>query len=108
MSDLRDFLHSRVLRNPTTWIVAAVGGIYGGLEMYGIRELKRANGAQLQFPWLWLEQSVDFLLGATIQIVVLLCAVWMIAGLLEDANVWIRQFTVIVLYLGLNWLTQFL
>lgn len=70
MSDFQDFIHSRVLRHPTTWIVAVVGGIYGGLGMYGIRE------------------------------------VWIIAGLLENANVWIRQVTLVALYLGINWLTQ--
>lgn len=108
MSDFKDFLHSRVLRHPTTWVAAAIGGVYGGLEMYGIREAKRADGAEIQFPWLWLERSVDFAFGATVQVAFLLCAVWMVAGLMADTNVWIRQITVIVLYLGLNWLTQFL
>lgn len=76
--------------------------------MYGIREAKRADGAEIQFPWLWLERSLDFLFGATVQIVFLLCAVWMVAGLLENSNVWIRQIAVVALYLGFNWLTQFL
>ena len=107
MSGFKDFLESRILRHPTTWIVAAVGGVYGGLQMYRIREAKRAGGAELNWPWLWLERSVDFLFGATVQVAFLLCAVWMVAGLMEHTNAWVRQITVFVLYLGLNWLAQF-
>ena len=101
-------MHTRILRHPTTWAIAVIGGIYGGLEMYSIRELKREGGAEILFPWLWLERSVDFLFGASVQIVYLLCVIWMVAGLMENTNVWIRQITVVVLYLGLNWLAQFL
>ncbi|WP_425397507.1 hypothetical protein [Aeoliella sp.] len=108
MSDFRDFLHSKILRNPTTWIVAVIGGAYGGTELYSIREAKRAAGAEVQFPWLWLERSVDILFGATFQVVFLLCAVWMVAGLMEDSNVWVRQGAVVAIYLGLNYLTTFL
>ena len=108
MSDLKDFLHSRVLRHPSTWIVAFVGGCYGGLEMYGIRESKRAAGAELQFPWLWMERCVDFLFGATVQIVFLFCAVWLVAGMMEHANAWIRQVIVISLYLGIIYLSKYL
>jgi hypothetical protein len=108
MSDFQEFIQSRVLRHPTTWIVGLLGAAYGGLAMYGIREAHRAAGTEPQFTWLWLERSVDFLVGAAGQVVFLLCAVWMIAGLLERGNVWIRQVTVVVLYLGLNWLSQYL
>jgi hypothetical protein len=45
MSDLKDFLHSRILRNLTTWIVTAIGGAYGGVEMYLNHSPSRWNSA---------------------------------------------------------------
>ena len=108
MPDFQDFRRSKILRHPTTWIVAAIGGAYGGAEMYSIREAKRAAGSELKFPWLWLERSIDVLFGATLQVVFLLCAAWMVAGLLEHTNAWVRQCTVVAIYLGLNLLALFL
>lgn len=107
-SSLEDFLNSKILRHPTTWIVAAIGGVYGGLRMCGIREAKRAAGTDLRFYWLWLERSIDFLFGAITQVAYFLCAVWMVAGLMEKADAWKRQLACIVLYLGINWLTRYL
>lgn len=104
-SSLEDFLNSRILRDRTTWLVAAIGG---GLRMYGIREAKRAAGTDLRFYWLWLERSIDFLFGATTQVAYFLCAVWMVAGLMEKADAWKRQLACIVLYLRINWLTRYL
>ena len=108
MSDFQDFLHSRILRHPTTWIVAAVGGAYGGYDMYLALEAKRAANADVSAAWRWSQHSFDFAMGATMQIVFLMCAVWMVAGLLENANAWIRQLTVFGIYLGINWLGQYL
>lgn len=100
MSDLTDFLHSPVLRNPSTWMIGAAGAGYGGFEMYMLREAKREAGAELQFPSLWMERTVDFLFGATCQIVIFLCAVWIVAVLIKHPNVWIRQLAVATVYLG--------
>jgi hypothetical protein len=108
MSNFRDFIHSRTLRHPTTWLVAATGAIYGGLQMVGVREAKRAAGAEIQLPWLWLERLVDFLMGAGVQLAFLFAAIWLVAGLMEQANVWVRQITVVVLYVGSIWLSQYL
>jgi cytochrome c biogenesis protein CcdA len=107
-SNFQDFIHSRVLRHPTTWIVAVLGGVWGGMNMLWIREAHRAAGESMQIPWLWLEQSVDFLFGAAFQLVMLGCAIWFIAGLMENVNPWVRQLTMLVIYLGLNWLSQYL
>ena len=103
-----DFKNSRILRNPTTWIVAVMAAVYGGVEMYGIREAKRAAGEELTFPTLGLERTVDFLFGATCEVGFFLCAVWGVAGLMENANVWLRQLTVVVLYLLITWLARVL
>ncbi len=108
MSNLTDFLHSRILRHPTTWIVAFTGAMYGGLQTYGIREAKRAAGAEIQFPWLWLERTVDFAVGASFQVFLLLCAVWIVAGMMEHASAWVRQLTVISIYLGIAFLSYYL
>jgi hypothetical protein len=91
-----------------TWIVGLIGAISGGMQMFWIREAHRAAGQAVQFPWLWLEQAVDFLFGAAYQVVLLLCSVWFIAGIMEDANPWLRQITVVAIYLGLNWFSQYL
>lgn len=69
-------------------------------EMYMLREAKRETGAELQFPSLWMERTVDFLFGATCQIVIFLCAVWIVAVLIKHPNVWIRQLAVATVYLG--------
>jgi hypothetical protein len=69
---------------------------------------ERAAGAEQHLPWMWLERSTDFLFGAGVQIVFLLCVVWLLAGLMENTNAWIRQTTVVAVYLGINWLAQFL
>ena len=108
MSDFQDFLHSRILRHPTTWLVAIAGGIHGGLARYNIREAKRAAGAELQFSSLWLERSVDVMFGAGFQILLLFWAVWVVAGLMEHTNAWKRQTVVFALYLGFNWLKHYL
>ena len=105
MSDFRDFVGSRILRNPTTWIAAAIGGAYGGIDMVKARRVAHAGAAS---DCLWLHRSFDFCMGATIQIVVLMCTVWMVAGLLEKTNAWIRQSTVFALYLGINWMAKYL
>lgn len=84
------------------------GFTYGGHNMYAIREIRRGEGTPLQTPWLLTDRVLDIAFGGTIQVLYLLCAVWVIAGLLEDASVWVRQAIVVLLYLGLNWLTQYL
>lgn len=100
MSSIQELISSRTIRHPTTWIVAAVAAIYGGLEMYYIREAKRAAGANLQFPWLWLERGVDFLAGAIFQIAFVLAAVWIVAIFMDNVRVWWRQSAVMLLYLA--------
>lgn len=108
MSNFQEFIHSRILRHPSTWLIGVFGGIWGGINMYTIREAKRAAGEEIYFPWLWLERTIDFAFGASVQIVFLLCAVWALAGLMERANVWIRQLTLLALYLGVIWLSSYL
>jgi hypothetical protein len=78
-----------------------VAAIYGGIEMYFLRESNRAAGAPLQFPALWLDRCVDVLAGALFQLVFLLGAAWLVSILMDDANVWLRQSTVVVVYLAL-------
>lgn len=90
MSDFSDFRNSAILRNPSTWNVAMAGFAYGGYDMYAIREIRRAEGTPLQTPWLAADRALDIAFGGTIQVLYLLCAVWMIAGLCENANVWVR------------------
>src|SRR4051812_5779693 len=107
MSNFQDFLHTRIWRNPTTWIVAIAAAIYGGLDMYWIREGHRARGDALQWHWLWLDQTVDFTFGAVYQLVLLGCSIWLICGWMENSSAWIRQSLVFALFLGLNWLSQF-
>lgn len=108
MSDYNDFRRSAILRNPSTWMVAIAGFAYGGYDMYTIRELRRTEGTPLQTPWLATDRALDIAFGGTVQVLYLLCAAWMIAGLRENASGWVRQALVISLYLGLNWLTQYL
>lgn len=108
MSNFKDFLNTRILRHPTTWIMAVGGGIYGGLDMYWLREAQRAAGAELRLPALWLDRSSDFLFGASFQVVMLLCAVWFLAGLIEELNVWGRQGILLATYLAINLLCLFL
>jgi len=81
-------------------IVAVVASVYGGVEMYFIREAKRAAGANLQLPTLWLERGGDLLAGALFQFIFLSAAAWIVWSLAENSNVWLRQTMVIVLYLG--------
>ena len=108
MSDFQDFLHTRIWRNPTTWIVGAAGAIYGGLDMYRIREAHRAAGSALQWHWLWLDRTVDFTFGAGFQLLLLGCSVWLLAGWMENVSAWVRQSLVIALFLGFNWVSKFL
>ena len=99
MSSFQEFLHSRILRHPTTWFVIALAGGLGGIDMYGRREARRAAGAELQTPWLWLDRIVDAAFGATFEIVLVLCAVWLVAGLFEHSSAWLRQLAFIAAYL---------
>jgi hypothetical protein len=108
MSDFKEFARSETIRHPITLCAVAIGGIYGGLDMFWKREAKRAAGEELQFSWLWLDRIVDFLFGATVQVVYCLCAVWVVALLMDKTNVWLRQATLVALYLGFNWLTHYL
>ncbi|MEM9645883.1 MAG: hypothetical protein AAF989_12905 [Planctomycetota bacterium] len=108
MSDFSDFRNSAILRHPTTWLVALAGFIYGGYNMYAIRELRRAEGTSLETPWLATDRALDVVFGGMVQVAYLMGAVWMIAGFFENASGWIRQSLVVLLYLGLNWLTQYL
>jgi hypothetical protein len=101
MSDIQEVFRSRTLRHPTTWIIAVIAGIYGGLEMYFIREAKRAAGQKLQLGSLWLERCGDFLAGAIFHLVFLFAAVWIVWALLDNANVWLRQTMVIIVYLAM-------
>lgn len=107
-TNLHDFVRTRVLRHPTTWLIAAVGASYGGISMLQVREAHRAAVQALQFPWLWLERTLDFSIGAAYQLVVLGCSIWFVAGLMEDMNVWLQQATVFAIYLGLIWFAQYL
>jgi len=108
MSDFKDFLRTRLFRHPTTWLLIVGAGVYGGVEMYQIRAAKRAAGQDLDWPPLGMERNVDFAFGAFIQVVVVLCSVWILAGLVENLNVWLRQLLLVIVYLLFVLLWQFM
>ena len=87
--------------------MAAVAGLWGGVEMYLIREAKRAAGDSLNFPWLWLERTVDFAFGAFTQAGLFALCVWFLAGLVEEFDVWIRQGLLLVFALTVFVLLNF-
>ena len=66
--------------------------------MYRTREFKRAAGQELHWPTLGIGRTVDFTFGASIQVAVVLCAVWILAGLVENLNVWLRQLLLVIVY----------
>jgi hypothetical protein len=108
MSDLKDFLNSKLLRHPATWLLVAGAGTYGGIEMLQIREANRAAGAALHWPYLWMEQSVDFAFGALVQILFVMCALWAVAGWSERYSTWLQLGLLTAIYLGLVGLRYFL
>lgn len=101
LSDYNDFKHSPILRHPTTWLFAAGIAIHGAINMYLIREAHRANGAPLQLGWLWVDRTVDVVFGAAVPIVSLLAVIWMVAGIIDNLHVWVRQLLVVTLYFGI-------
>jgi hypothetical protein len=99
MSDFKDFLQTRLFRHPTTYILMIVGAGYGGIEMCRLREAKRDAGASLHWPSLTIERTVDFAVGALMMTAVFFCAVWFLAGLVENLNAWVRQLLLAFAYL---------
>ncbi len=101
MSDFEDFRHSLLLRHPTTWLLAAVVGVWGGANMYVTREAKRAAGADLHWSSISLERTVDFAFGALVEICLVMCAVWMLAGIVENLSAWRRFAWLLAVYGGI-------
>ncbi|NLS92087.1 MAG: hypothetical protein GXX96_07890 [Planctomycetaceae bacterium] len=101
MSDFDDFRNTRLLRHPTTWILAAVAGLYGGTNMFLVREEKRAAGAELRWSSLGVERSVDFVFGAAVEVFLVMCAVWMLAGTAENLGDWKRFGLLLMIYSGI-------
>lgn len=98
-ADFKEFRQSQLLWHPTTWLIGVAAGVYGGIEMYQIREAHRAAGEALQFPWLWLDRTVDVTVGAILQITLLFCAVWFLVGIIDHLNPWLRQGLLLIVYL---------
>jgi hypothetical protein len=84
-----------------TWLIAIVAGIYGGILMYFVRESARAAGAQIQFPTLWLERTVDILAGMMFEVAFVVGAAWAVSVFMDNVNAWVRQTAVMVVYLGI-------
>lgn len=76
--------------------------------MLAARELHRAEGGSLITPWLVTDRAMNIATGSSIEVAGLVCAAWIIAGQCENANVWIRQSLVILLYIGLSWVSRFI
>lgn len=108
LSNYTDFKHSPILRHPTTWLFAAGIAIHGAIKMYFIREAHRANGIPLQFGWLWLDRTVDVFFGGFLPILCLLAVIWMVSGIIDSFNVWVRQILVVALYFGLLLANEYL
>jgi hypothetical protein len=86
MTSFLEFCRSRTARHPVTWLIAIVAGIYGGIFMYFVRESARAAGAQLQFPALWLERTVDVLAGMAFEVAFLVGAAWAMSVVMDNVN----------------------
>ncbi len=104
MSNYTDFIETRILRHPTTWLTAVIGAVWGGFNMMARHAQHRPVGTDESS--MWLTHVGDFVVGAAFQIVFLMSAVWMIAGLMEEKSAWLRQSIVIALYIFVVWLTQ--
>ncbi|PQO26248.1 hypothetical protein [Blastopirellula marina] len=106
--DIEDFFRTRILRHPTTWLFAAIGFAYGGYSNFSLRESRRAAGEPLQTASLMTDRLLDITLGGTVQVILLLIAIYVVAGLLEKTNVWLRQSVVLAIYVGSNVLIRVL